>query len=87
MERGSLEAALNARRNEKIGVVVKPWNSYTTGDFVFVEECESGNLVVSMPMLPDEIERQKAKGSALRDWSCVVGVPSDRVKIVLKNKE
>lgn len=81
-DRGSLAAALFARRDEAIGEVVVAWDGYRLGDFVFVDECESG-LVVSMPMTPQQISEQKSNGSLLREWLTIIGVPRTYVRVVL----
>lgn len=81
--RGSLESAINARRKEAIGEVLIEWGGYSVGDFVFVERTKGDGWTVSMPMTQPEIEEQKAKGSALRDWLTVMCVPYKMVRMVL----
>lgn len=85
--RGSLAAALNARRKEQpIGIVLVSWDhAYKVGDYVFCEVATSGCWIISMPMTDDQIKehRQRNPRSLLRDWLTVIGVPPHYCKRVL----
>lgn len=80
--RGSLAAALNARRDEIIGQVFVPWGGYADRDFVFVRD-DGNSYTVSMPMTPQQIIDEIAKGSLLHDWLTVIGVPKQYVRLIL----
>lgn len=80
--RGSLVSALNARKDETIGQVFVPWGCYRDRDFVFVRD-DGGSYTVSMPMTPQQILEEVARGSLLREWLTVMNVPKSYVRIVL----
>lgn len=85
--RGTLANALaiGRRAEQQIGQVVGEITAgYKIGDFVIVRIYENQNTcTVEMPMSPGMIAREVARGSLLNTWLTIVGVPVDRVRIVL----
>lgn len=90
-ERGTLQAALNVRRRpgDCIAIVVGEITAgYKIGDFVIVRPYRDRDAcTVEMPMGPKMIEAEQKKGSLLQCWLTIIGVPTDRVRIVLKSNE
>ena len=73
-----------AAKEERIGRIVEAWRwgPYKTGDYVFVWDY-GADYTTSLPMTPEQIEGEKAKGSGLRDWLTVMSVPKRYVEIVI----
>ena len=85
--RGTLANALaiGRRPEQQIGQVVGEITAgYKIGDFVIVRIYENEKTcTVEMPMSPGMIAREVARGSLLNTWLTIVGVPVDRIRIVL----